>query len=183
MLGTLWESGTGMGLYSSLAMHLLGTGDCCWAAATVMAIRQCEEQGCPAGSLHHQGEHRMAPVGHTVLEPCVSYSAHCCYSTGEKGQWECFNTYLCIAASMQSPSTPQKGKGPMCLAPPRSHPPSPKPQLRNPLWLASLSPSSSPPSTYLFARDGITGAGDKSGAISECSVPDCVKSSFCDFLM
>jgi len=38
-------------------------------------------------------------------------------------------------------------------------------------------------STYMFARDIVTGAENKSSAISEYSIPDCVKSSFCDFLM
>lgn len=50
--------------------------------------------------------------------------------------------------------------------------------------LASKSLPSSPPlSTYVFAEDGVMGAENKSGAISEYSIPDCVKRSFCDFLM
>lgn len=125
---------------------------------------------------------RMLPVGHTALEPCVSYSDHHCYSTGEKGLRETFNPCLCIAVSMQSPSTPQKGKGQMCLAPPQSHPSSPKPAQKSSLAGKSF-PSSSPLSTYVFVRDGVTRAENKSGAISEYSIPDCVKSSFCDFLM
>lgn len=43
--------------------------------------------------------------------------------------------------------------------------------------------SSSPLSTYMFATDSVSEAENKSGAISEYSIPDCVKSSFCDFLM
>lgn len=50
--------------------------------------------------------------------------------------------------------------------------------------LASKSLPSSPPlSTYMFAKAGVTEEENKSGAISEYSIPDCVKSSFCDFLM
>lgn len=35
-------------------------------------------------------------------------------------------------------------------------------------------PSSSPLSTYVFANDGVTGTENKSSAVSECSIPDCV---------
>lgn len=122
-------------------------------------------------------------MGRKALEPYVFYTDHCCYSTGEMSLGDSCNPCPCIAVGMQSPSTAQEGEGMNVSGPSPLLPIFPKITAQRSSLAGKPFLSSSPLSTYMLARVSVMGAENKSGAISEYSIPDCVKSSFCDFLM
>lgn len=118
-----------------------------------------------------------------ALEPPCVYSTQIAAATPQE-RWVWQRAAIHAPASQwasRAPALHRRGRD-ECVLP--QHAPTLLPQNHSseiqPRW--QVSPSS-PLSTYMFARDSITGAENKPGAISEHSIPDCVKCSFCDFLM